>query len=244
MPKIVIFGGSSEIGNAIARKLSHDPKREISRVIRVSSSLMGEDIIRWKPRQTIDVLETIEKIPFEKGDIVIVALGSLGNVLVLDAQTSQFLEWNSILSLNFNIAATALLLSHSALQRAGGGTIVVLGSAAAFPVLKSNFYYGSAKLALDSIAYSLQEFSSTSRVSISIVRSAFVPTKLNKNRRPTPLSLSAEQVAALVHNNLGARVIWTPRIFKYISLILRLNGFARKMANKSVTSSYQSEATS
>lgn len=244
MQKIILFGGSSEIGNAIVKKLIENPKRKISRVIRVSSSLTGQDIVMWKPYQTNDVLETIKKIPFEKDDIVIVALGSLGNTLKADAPSSEFAAWDSILQLNFNIAATALLLSHAELQRVGGGTIIVLGSAAAFPVLKSNFYYGSAKLALDSIASSLQEFCSTSRVSISVVRSAFVPTKLNKNRRPTPLSLSPDQVAFLVHKNLGARVIWTPRIFKYISIILRFSGFARKMANKSVISSYQIETTS
>lgn len=239
-----MFGGSSEIGNAIARKINENPSLDVSRVIRVSSSLTGQDVVRWKPNQTKDVLETIKEIQFEKDDIVIVALGFLGNRIYADARSSEFVEWDSILSLNFNIAATSLLLSHAELQRVGGGTIIVLGSAAAFPVLKSNFYYGAAKLALDSIATSLQEFSSTSKVSVSVVRSAFVPTKLNGNRRPTPLSLSSDQVAALVTKNLGERVIWTPRIFKYISFILRFSGLARNVANKSVTSSFLKETTS
>ena len=243
MAKIIIFGGSSEIGNAIAQKIVEEEGHKVSRILRVSSSLTGDGVIQWKPRTVSDVSKVFGEISFERDDFVIIALGSLGDVVDPESHFHDSAAWNSVLSLNFNFSAAAFLLSYSALAKAGGGTLIVLGSVAAFPVLKSNLFYGTAKLALDSLASSLQDSESTSKVKITIVRSGFVPTKLNKGRQPTPFSVSTEQVASQVYKNLGKKVVWTPSIFKYISIFLRFSKTGRRFAEKRVTNSFLLSAT-
>jgi short-subunit dehydrogenase len=118
-----------------------------------------------------------------------------------------------------------------------GGKIIVLSSTAAFPVLKSNFLYGLAKLGLDMYSRYLQSSFVQSQVDITIVRSGFVATKLNQGRRPTPFSRSSAEVAELIVKNLDKSIIWTPPIFRTISYLLTKSKFLRKFANSLVEKS-------
>ena len=49
MPKIVIIGGSSEIGNAISNELLRRNSRKFQGVIKLSTSLKIEGVVSWNP---------------------------------------------------------------------------------------------------------------------------------------------------------------------------------------------------
>lgn len=95
------------------------------------------------------------------------------------------------------------------------------------------------KKSLDIIACNLRESDSTSKVSISVVRSGFVATKLNKGRKPTPFARTAEEVAKTVYKNLGKKVIWTPWYLVLISGLLTFSKSFRKLASKKIQKSLE-----
>ena len=238
MPKISIVGGSSEIGNAISDQLmSHFPGK-YETVLRLTTSLKSTHSIHWNPSSIQGVKEGLEKIDFEPGDLVIVALGSLGKAEKLD----HILDFDHIAEIySINQLVPILTLSHVCreLEKVGGGTIILLSSTAAFPVLKSNFLYGSAKQSLDYYARQLQRSGFLQNTQINIVRSGFVQTKLNIGRTPTPFARTSEEVAEIVVSNLQKEIIWTPVIFKFISFVLHRIPLAKRVADILVEKSKQ-----
>lgn len=238
MSKIVLFGGSSEIGIKVAEKLFKN-KPEFDHIKLVSTSLQdSEYTVRWDPQNAADVNNVLKKIVFEKDDIVIVAIGYLGEPSLLEQPKFNLEELEKIIRINFEIPLFVLMGASEALSKVGGGKIVVMTSSAAFPVLKTNLTYGTAKRSLDDIALHLSRTLKKSNIDISVVRSGFVPTKLNHGRKPTPFALTADQVAEIILNQFTARIIWTPTIFRIISFSLTWIPLLKKLAEKKVKASW------
>jgi len=73
--KIVLLGGSSEIGTKVAEVLLKN-KSEYSEIHYVSTSLSTSDSIwRWSPTGFKDVDNIFSEINLKKGDLVIISLG-------------------------------------------------------------------------------------------------------------------------------------------------------------------------
>ena len=236
MAKIVIVGGSSEIANAIAKELMEkDP--HFTQTVRISTTLITKDSINWDPSELSGVQNGVEQIAVGKGDCILIALGCLGDLNDFSSPTDKMKCVESMYKVNFLIPALALTYFNSQLELVGGGRILLLNSTAAFPVLDSNFLYGSSKSALDSLGRYIQKNNSLGRTRVSIVRSGFVGTKLNSNRKPTPFSQTTEQVAKLVVKNINKKVIWTPTIFKFVCLSLVYIKPLRNIADKAFSKS-------
>lgn len=218
MGKIYLFGGTSEIGGAIATKIIDTLPGVENEIIRITTSEVVESGIRWNPTSIGEVKRTLEKLDLECNDIVIISIGTLREVLNKGVINLDGLD--DMYRINQHLPIIILADAFNRLSVLGGGNIIVLTSTAAFPVLDENFVYGSAKSNLDAFAKYLQKISKSSNVKISIVRSSFVATKLNANRKPTPFSLTANQVARIVVRHFGEKVIWTPKIFQTISFFL------------------------
>jgi decaprenylphospho-beta-D-erythro-pentofuranosid-2-ulose 2-reductase len=238
MPKVVLVGGSSEIGLAIVKQIQFHKPTEYKRQILVSTTLNGIDCIPWEPRTARDVEQALTKIQFERGDVAIIAIGKLSGVGI--AQQVGLSEIENTVNVNLELPLYSLLHCYKHLQACGGGRIIVLSSMAAFPVLPPNLFYGAMKNSLDLVARSLQESEKNSKVQISIVRSGFVPTKLNLGRTATPFSLTAEAVARIVYRKLGKKIIWTPWFLIIISKALFLSQPLREMASKKILRSLPS----
>ena len=238
MPKVILIGGSSEIGLAIVKQIRFHKPTEYRRQILVSTTLNGPECIPWEPRTARDVEQALTKIKFEVGDVVIIAVGKLGGVGI--AHQIDLSEIESTVKVNLEIPLYALLHSYKHLQACGGGQIVVLSSMAAFPTLPPNLFYGAMKSSLDLIARSLQESEKNTKVKISIVRSGFVPTKLNLGRTATPFALRADVVAKIVYKKLEKKIIWTPWFLVIISKVLSTSRLLRKIASKKIQSSLPS----
>lgn len=234
MPKVIIFGGSSEIANAIDIAISNKFPSLYSNTLRISTSMEGSNVIKWNSADLLSLESVFMKIPFEKDDLIILAIGYLGKSQVDAFDTFEKGEVKSILNINFNLNSFLLFECYESLKKCGGGRILLLSSVAGYPVLSSNLLYGTSKRALDILALGLQEISQGSNIRISIVRCGFVPTKLNKDRSPTPFAITANKVGELVAKNFDKEIIWAPRIFKFVSQILSLSSLLQKVASKKV----------
>ena len=236
MPKVVIIGGSSEIGNAISNEIIKRNSRGFQGVVKLSTSIKIEGAISWNPVSLEDVEDGLRKISFEANDVVIVALGTLGDF----AKQNELADLSHITKMYFvNQLIPILALSYVAgkLESLGGGKVILLSSTAAFPVLDSNFMYGSAKYELDTYARFLQRSKSLQHVKICVVRFGFIRTKLNNGRTPTPFSRTAEEVAKIVVTQMNKDLVWAPKIFQYISFVLCRIPQLKYVANKLVENS-------
>ena len=243
MTKIWLFGGRSELGNSAASELlrvSREKVSGITKIQRAPAESLGEDCIIWAPDSTQQVFNTLNNLTFSKGDIAVIAVGSINEndsalkFKLLSRETIEELIW-----INYTLPLVVTSEVSKRLAVAGGGSLVVFTSAAALPPQAENLIYSNSKRALDSTLGFLSGSFKKSGVKIFRVRSSFSPTPLNKGRSATPLKVSSKKVGRAIGKAYlrGQGVIWVPRIFRFVSLVLRvfplLTLFAGKLVRRS-----------
>jgi len=90
---------------------------------------------------------------------------------------------------------------------------------------------------LDKIVFNYQKALRKSKVEVSLVKPAYVDTKLNANRKPTSFSISVGDVSNYILSQFPNRIIWIPGIFRAISLILTKVPIFKRIANKAILKS-------
>jgi decaprenylphospho-beta-D-erythro-pentofuranosid-2-ulose 2-reductase len=119
--------------------------------------------------------------------------------------------------------------------KAGGGEIIVVSSAAAFPVLDSNSIYSASKLMLDEVSQSISRDLQKHQIRILLVRPGFVPTKLHRRRSSSFLSTSTEKISSAVIKKLRRKtygVVWIPKPWALVSWTLNFFPFTRRIASR------------
>jgi decaprenylphospho-beta-D-erythro-pentofuranosid-2-ulose 2-reductase len=224
--RIVVLGGGSEIGQAIAREVLWDGPATVVLAARRPSAIDAHDLEECGA--------AIERVPFdlrdpsthanpfrgqEDADLVILAGGVLGDQATSEHDPASARE---VAETNFSGAVSALTHAMVRLRAQGHGTIVVLSSVAAVRPRRSNFVYGSAKAGLDAFARGLQLESKDHGVHTLIVRPGFVRTEMTKGMKPLPLSVSAEDVGIAVAAALRREraVVWVPKTMRMMALAL------------------------
>jgi decaprenylphospho-beta-D-erythro-pentofuranosid-2-ulose 2-reductase len=246
MPKIVLFGGNSEIGMSIAQNYL----KENSQYGSILCFLRSEEGCGNKDKTEFRIWDTdnYEKLQnallgsrIEKDDLVIISLGRLGaNYITSDVKNDiDAREISLCIESNLTIPMTVLAFSVNALSKAGGGRVIVLSSAAAFPPLEPNSYYASSKLALDAFALSIFEEAKKRKVLLSVIRPGFVPTKLNAHREATVFGTSLKKLSRRAIRSTHSRVIWEPRILRYVTLAIRALRPLQTIASKQFIKSHQ-----
>ena len=106
----------------------------------------------------------------------------------------------------------------------GGGKILVCSSVSSIRPRLRNFSYGASKSALDFYAIGLQNRLSKSNLTISILRPGYVFTKMTKNFKPAPFSITSESLARISIDGLlkNKKVIYVPWKLKIIMNLLRI----------------------
>lgn len=232
--RVLLLGGSSEIGLACLRRL-----REAGPV---SAVLLGRDAARLEeaaesldrdgvaPVSTevvdADDLAAHEQAvasAFERAggiDIVIAAVGRLGGQAGLDTGTD---EANEVMSVNFVGLGSLILHSLRRLRDQGSGTLVVLSSVAAERPRAGNAIYGAAKAGLDALAQGLADSTAGTGVRVLVVRPGFVTTKMTAGLEPTPMSTTPEAVAEATVAALAtsAHTVWVPGRLRWVFMVLR-----------------------
>jgi NAD(P)-dependent dehydrogenase (short-subunit alcohol dehydrogenase family) len=224
MSTVLVLGGGSELGVAIARALEPDvvvlagrsPERFAREVggARVDAVTFDGDAV-----ETHDAaLEAAWYAAGGRLDVVVVAFGALGTEWpgVDDPEASV-----ALLRTNALGAGSAVLHAAARLRRQGSGSLVLLSSVAAERPRPANYVYAAGKAAADFLARGVAD---ATGVRVLVVRPGFVPTRMTAGMKAPPLSATPEQVAEATVEALrrGRRVVYVPRSMRVLGLIVRL----------------------
>jgi decaprenylphospho-beta-D-erythro-pentofuranosid-2-ulose 2-reductase len=214
---VLVLGGTSEIGLAIASALAQPRNALVILAARKPDetvSVGGQT--SWVPfdADAVDTHEQfVEDVWARVGDIdvVVVAFG------LLDASPVELARTN------FLGAVSVTSLCAERLRAQGHGALVVLSSVAGERVRKSNYAYGATKAGLDGFASGLGDALAGSGVHVLVVRPGFVKTKMTAGMDPAPLATTAEAVADAVVRGLakGADVVWVPGAMRWVMMAVR-----------------------
>ncbi|ALG83392.1 decaprenylphospho-beta-D-erythro-pentofuranosid-2-ulose 2-reductase [Gordonia phthalatica] len=231
---ILILGGSSEIGLAIASEyltkgamrivlatVPGDPTADAAVELMKSAGASSVEQIDFDALATDTHLDVLDKA-FAGGDIdvAIVAFGIQGD----DEQAWQdqklaVLEAN----INYTAAVSVGVLLGEKFRAQGHGQIIAMSSVAGERVRRSNFVYGSTKAGLDGFYLGLGDALRPEGIGVLVIRPGQVRTRLSAHVAEAPLTVNKEDVArmAVAAVDKGKDVIWVPGPFRFIMMVLR-----------------------
>jgi decaprenylphospho-beta-D-erythro-pentofuranosid-2-ulose 2-reductase len=228
--RVLLVGGTSEIGLAILAALKLPPDAEVllagrdaERMRAAAASLPTATRLLSYDATDPAAYEQLVTAAFAGGpvDLVISAVGVLTPQDRLDAEPRQAA---TLIETNFTSHVTVLLAATAELRRAGRGTVVILSSVAAVRPRRANFVYGAAKSGLDAFGRGLADSLHGTGVRVLLVRPGFVRGRMTAGMSPSPLSSTPEQVGAAVAAALGrpAGVVWVPPAMRVLAGLIRL----------------------
>jgi decaprenylphospho-beta-D-erythro-pentofuranosid-2-ulose 2-reductase len=233
--RVLLIGGTSEIGLAILGRLAADGP--------VRPYLLGRDRDRLS-----DALATLARHGCAEGesdlldasdldshagtigraferaggfDLVVLAVGVLGAQAGLDADQATI---EKVMGVNFDGCGSLLIHAMRRLREQGHGTAIVLSSVAAERPRSGNAIYGAAKAGLDALAQGLADASARTGPRVLVVRPGFVLTRMTEGLPRAPFASTPDAVAeATVHalKRRGTHTVWVPAKLRYIFALLR-----------------------
>jgi decaprenylphospho-beta-D-erythro-pentofuranosid-2-ulose 2-reductase len=228
--KVLLLGGTSEIGLAILSALHLGPDAEVILAGRDVQRLeaAGKSLNRPVTVVRYDALETAAHHAFAEEvcaggvpDLVIAATGILTPQALLqqDVQLAA-----TMIETNFTGHVTALLAFGEAMRRRGSGTIVVLSSVAAVRPRKFNSVYGATKAAIDAFARGYADSLHGTGVRVLLVRPGFVTGHMTEGMKPAPLATTPAAVGAAVASALRGNksVVWVPAPLVGLATVMKL----------------------
>ena len=225
MSSVVVLGGGSELGLAIARSLAPEVAvlagRSPERLARCEVAGARVETVPFDGDDTDSHEAALDAAWAAAGgtvDVVVVAFGALGKQWpgVEDPDASV-----ALLRTNALGAGSAVLRASARLQRQGSGALVLLSSVAAEGPRPSNYVYAAGKATADFLARGVAQ---ATGVRVLVVRSGFVPTAMTAGMKAPPLSATPAQVAQATVEALrrGRRVVYVPRSMRAIATVFRL----------------------
>jgi decaprenylphospho-beta-D-erythro-pentofuranosid-2-ulose 2-reductase len=231
---IVLLGGTSEIGQAIVRRLVTPATRTVvlaSRVPEDADAFAGAlkdlgvdnvDFATFDARDHAGHTAFVESLASRHGDldIVVMAFGVLGSQEDYDADP---VAAASAVDVNYAGGVSVGLAVGNQFRMQGHGRLVVLSSVAGERVRKANFVYGSTKAGLDGFALGLGDSLVGSGASVLVVRPGFVHTKMTAGMKAAPFSTTPEVVAEAVAKGLHrrSRIVWAPSSLRWVFTVMR-----------------------
>ncbi len=228
--RVLLLGGTSEIGQEILAALRLPPGAEVllagrdePRMAAAAQPLPCR--VRTLPfdATALGTHQAVLEKAFAAGpvDLVISAAGVLTPQQVLDGDPFQA---GLLVQTNFTGHVTTLLGAAARLRGQGHGTIVVLSSVAAIRPRRANFVYGSAKAGLDAFARGLADSLHGTGVRVLLVRPGFVIGRMTDGLTSAPLATTPAAVGAAVADALNghAAVTWVPGQLSVLAAALKL----------------------
>lgn len=226
---LLVLGGSSDIGAAIAERLVPGGCRTVVLAGRrpeamapVADRLRGlgatVEVTAWDATDIgahADAVKAAWEAAGGDVDCVVLAAGVLGEQERLSGDPTAAAD---LVTTNYTGPVSTLLHVARRLREQGHGRIVVLSSVAGERVRKSNFVYGSSKAGLDGFCQGLGDDLGGSGVGLTIVRPGFVHSSMTEGKEAPPLSTTPAAVAEAVAGALrsGHEVVWVPSTFRYV----------------------------
>jgi len=229
-PRVLLLGGTSEIGLAILAALGLPANAEVILAGRDEQRLAaaGKELPVQVRTVSYDALETGSHQAFIDGlfgeghlDLVVSAAGVLVPQADLERDVRRAAE---MIETNFTGHVSTLLAVAARMRAQGRGTIVVLSSVAAVRPRKANPVYGSAKAGLDAFARGLADLLHGTGVHVLLVRPGFVTGRMTAGMPPAPLATTPEAVGKATAAALrrGQATVWVPPSLAGLALTLRL----------------------
>jgi NAD(P)-dependent dehydrogenase (short-subunit alcohol dehydrogenase family) len=230
---VLVLGGRSEIGLAVARRLA--PGRVVILAARRSGDLGAEAAlvnasgasevhpVEFDADDTASHPALLEKITAEHGPIgvAVLAFGVLGDQAAAERDPARAL---AVIHTDFMAQVSVLTVLANLMRAAGGGQMVVFSSVAGIRVRRANYVYGAAKAGLDGFASGLADALHGSGVQLVLVRPGFVIGRMTEGMSPAPLSSTPDQVAdaavAALHANRTR--VWVPSLLRPAYVVARL----------------------
>jgi decaprenylphospho-beta-D-erythro-pentofuranosid-2-ulose 2-reductase len=232
---IVLFGGTSEIGIAILKRLV---KPGVARVVLVSRNIDAAEVaskglssqfpevdfhhIRFDASDASAMQNVVASVAEEVGDIdvAVIAQGLLNEGSDYYSHPDGLVEMANV---NFTGTMTLMYALAARVKAQGYGKIVLLSSVAGERVRKGNPAYGATKAGIDGFALALDHELAGTGASVLVVRPGFVATKMTSGMKKAPFSTDAESVAAIVERGIASdkKVVWAPGILRWLFLVLK-----------------------
>ncbi len=222
---VVILGGRSEIGVAVARRLATDATVVLA--ARRSAELVAEvDALAAAGASTVDTVEfDADDLAAQRGvldavvarhgplDVVVVSFGILGDQARAEADAEHA---RAIVHTDYVAHVTVMTHLAQILRSQGRGTLIVFSSVAGARVRRANYVYGSAKAGLDGFASGLADALHGTGARLLLVRPGFVVGRMTEGMAPAPLSSTPDQVADATVAALrsGRGEIWVPKALR------------------------------
>jgi decaprenylphospho-beta-D-erythro-pentofuranosid-2-ulose 2-reductase len=231
---VLVLGGGSDIGAAVAERLVRDGARTVVLAGRAPERF-GEVEQRLRDAGAVEVLT----VPFDADDtdsheqlvadvvgkvgdldVAVLAFGVLGDQAVDERDARSAV---AVARTNYLGGVSVLTVLGERLRQQGHGALVVLSSVAGERVRRSNFVYGSAKAGLDGFATGLADALHGSGARVLVVRPGFVTSKMTAGLDSAPLSTTPDGVADVVAKGLrgSATVVWAPAALRAVMSVLR-----------------------
>lgn len=230
---VVIFGGRSEIGAELARRLA--PGETVVLAARAADRLDTQvAMLRDAGAATVDTVEFDADDLASHGPLVTTltaAHGPIGTAVLAfgilgDQARAETDAAHAVAVIHTDYVAQVSLLTElaTAMRGAGRGSLVVFSSVAGVRVRRANYVYGSAKAGLDGFANGLSDALHGTGVRLLIVRPGFVVGRMTAGMDPAPLSSTPEQVATATARALarGRHTVWVPWALRPLFGTLRL----------------------
>jgi decaprenylphospho-beta-D-erythro-pentofuranosid-2-ulose 2-reductase len=230
--RILLLGGSSEIGLAIVRRLLADRPGEILLAGRGSERRAAAALaLRDEGHRVVELEFDADEVTGHAAvidaatsdgdlDLAIVAFGVLGDQRTLLEDPAAAVD---LVRTNYAGAVSVGLLLARALRQQGHGAILALSSVAAERPRRSNFIYGSSKAGFDAFFSGLADELHGTGVTVSVLRPGFVRSRMTAGLEEAPLATDPEVVAEAAHTTLRTRapVAWVPRPLRWVMAVLR-----------------------
>jgi hypothetical protein len=231
--RVAIFGATSEIATAVARRLASEGDslvlvgrdsaaiaaaardltvRGAAQVVEVTADLAATDTLGGVAQRAWDAFAGI--------DVALIAYGSLPDQAALEADPAAATPM-----LTLNLASPAVLALHLArhFEAQRSGIIAVITSVAGDRGRKSNFLYGAAKGGLQRFLEGLRHRLFAAGVQVLDIRPGFVSTRMTEHlERGGPLWAAPDKVAADIVRAIHKRraVLYTPWFWRGILAVV------------------------
>ncbi|GAB90951.1 SDR family NAD(P)-dependent oxidoreductase [Gordonia rhizosphera] len=235
---ILLFGGRSEIGVQLVRRLAagrvvvlaarrpEDLEHEKATILEAGATAVHT--VAFDADDTDGHTDLIRSLVAEYGPVeaAIVAFGILGDQARAETDVAHALQ---IAHTDYLAQISVLTPLANELRDQGWGTIVVFSSVAGIRVRRANYVYGSTKAGLDGFASGLSDALHRSGVRLLLARPGFVVGEMTRDlmasgTTPAPFAVDADQVADAVARayRKGRTEVWIPAVLRPVFFGMRL----------------------
>lgn len=232
MNGILLLGGHSDIGGELLKRLCEG--RPVVLAARRSWTLteiaaqgtkLGASEIHTLDFEATDLAshrELVDTAMELTGGITtaILAFGILG-----DQQRAEHDEAHAaeIATVDYTAQINMLTILSSTMQR---GELIAFSSIAGWRARRANYVYGSTKAGLDAFCQGLADRLHGSPLRMITARPGFVIGSMTEGMKPAPMSVTPDQVADAIVDELmkgsGSTTLWIPARLRILAALMRI----------------------